>query len=98
MYVFAVVLHAIDAVGVGVIVWTRVLLQYLLQNGVVCSYYFQGMPVCCVGKAATGFRMAVGIGNVRLDVEDWGAVHDVGSQNMYYRAVRSIIINMADAY
>ena len=89
MYVFAVVLHAIDAVGVVMIVWTRVLLQYLLQNGVVCSYYLQGSPICCVGKAATGFRMAVGIGNVRLDVEEVSIVCSCSAVTIIRRRVLS---------
>ena len=47
----------------------------------------QGLSGGDGGKAAKGFRVAVGIGNVGLDVQNGGAVHQVGPLDPEHRAL-----------
>ena len=51
-----------------------------------------------VDKAAAGLGMAVGKGNVGLDVEDGGAVHEVGPLDMEHGSVGSMEVDGEESY
>ena len=51
-----------------------------------------------VDKAAAGSRMAVGIGNVGLDVENGRAIHQVGSTHVYHRPAGRVPLHMIETH
>ena len=80
----------------------RVTCQYAGQGGAVglrhlCQQfgrelYLQTVELGLAGKALGGIRVAVGIGDVRLDVVDGGAIHQVGTAHDEHRAnVRRVL-------
>ena len=54
----------------------------------------------CVGvdEAATGIGMGVGIDHVGLDVVDGGAIHEVGTKNVYQRTVGGVEVDVREAH
>ena len=80
----------------------RVTCQYAGQGGAVglrhlCQQfgrelYLQTVELGLAGKALGGIRVAVGIGDVRLDVVNGGAIHQVGTAHDEHRAnVRPVL-------
>ena len=77
--------HAIQLLVVGMIMGTRVEFEYLSQRFKLCvaeklkpavgNIYLKTLHGVAIDKTRTGFCVAVGIGNVGLDVVNRGAVH-----------------------
>ena len=77
--------HAIQLLVVGMIMGTRVEFEYLSQRFKLCGakelkpavgdIYLKTLHGVAIDKTRTGFCVAVGIGNVGLDVVNRGAVH-----------------------
>ena len=77
--------HAIQLLVVGMIMGTRVEFEYLSQRFKLCvaeklkpavgNIYLKTLHGVAIDKTRAGFCVAVGIGNVGLDVVNGGAVH-----------------------
>lgn len=51
-----------------------------------------------LGKSAYGFGVCVGVGEVRLDVDYWSAVHEIGSTDDNFRPFGRVEINTFNLY
>ena len=77
--------HAIQLLVVGMVMGARVEFEYLSQRFKLCvaeklkpaigNIYFKTLDGVAIDKTRTGFCVAVGIGNVGLDVVNRGADH-----------------------
>ena len=77
--------HAIQLLVVGMIMGTRVEFEYFAQRFKLClaekltpavgNIYLKTLHGVAIDKARTGFCVAIGIGNVGLDVVNGGTVH-----------------------
>lgn len=102
-------LEAVDACGVVLVMWARVAGEDggegLPQAGgeVVMAACFlrdddsQGGGVHVGSPAAGGIGMGVGKGQVGLDVQYGGAVHQVGTLHVYHRALGGVRFDAEDA-
>ena len=102
MHLYRAELHAVHPLRVVLVGGARVTCQYAGQGGAVglrhlCQQfgrelYLQTVELGLAGKALGGIRVAVGIGDVRLDVVDGGAIHQVGTAHDEHRAnVRPVL-------
>ena len=86
--------HAIDLSRVVVVVRPGVegkrlpqsveLLGQELLRHFIRNIHIKLLPIVAIDKAAARLGVRVGIGNVRLDVVDGRAIHQVGTGNMNY--------------
>ena len=84
--------HAVDTLGVGMIVRTGIQRKNLHEGGLLVGgetlaphlreIHFQRFPLCLVGETATGIRVGIGIGDIGLHIVDGCAIHKVGTQNV----------------
>ena len=82
-------LHAVDPLRVVLVGGTRVVFQHTLQSGLLVGRHSgpevgvadhgQVVELGLCREACGGVRVAVGVGDVGLDVVDGGAVHQVGA-------------------
>ena len=102
-HIFAHKGHAIDLMGVVLIVWSRVECQHLIQclqvfrweNGLKTfrNVHLKSCNRRAVYKTTTSAHMAIGVHDVRLDVENRCSIHQVGTKNMYHGPLVSFPFN-----
>ena len=100
--------HPIDAFWVFLIAGTRVESQHFSQRsqffiGKALAkgfwyYHFQFLPLRVIHETTSSLRVAIGIGDIRLDIVDRGSVHQVCSLYIDKWAEFLVFYNLVDAY
>ena len=100
--------HTIDAVGIVVILRTRILRKNAskgsrlhlrkLRQAAGRDDNLKRLPPHGICKASPGIGMSIGIWEVRLYVKDGSAVHKVSTEDVDDRTIRSVIVDMREAH
>ena len=99
--------ETIEAVWVVVILRTRVLsenttkaIRLILSHKsrqILRNNHFERMPFLSISEATPRFGMRIDIRNIRLDVKNRRAIHQVCTKNMNDGSIRSLIVDMRNA-
>lgn len=86
MHFCAIINEPVRSIGVVLIGGSRILREDLLKSGLVAGAEqtkfsirclpndFKAMAEWCLCKTINGFRVGIGIAEIRLDIINWGAV------------------------
>ena len=100
--------HAIDPLGIGLVGGTRVLGQHPLEGLPVLQgngsqefwrkVHLQPVPLVPVGEAPGRFRVGIGVGEVGFQVQDGGAVQEIGPQHMDHRPQFRVLLHTVNLH